>query len=159
MRGKQIALLGLTFKPDTDDMRDAPALSIVDRLLAEGAHVRAFDPVGMPQARPLLPESVQYCGDVIEAVDGADALVVVTEWDAFRSISPEWLRAAMRGKVVVDLRNIFDAEAMQQAGFSYHSIGRPAVHPVARLHPMPLRQPASVRISAGVNGAQPLPLS
>ena len=159
VRGKQIALLGLTFKPDTDDMRDAPALSIVDRLLAEGAHVRAFDPVGMRQARPLLPDSVRYCRDVIEAIDGADALVVVTEWDAFRSISPAWLRTAMRGKVVVDLRNIFDAEAMQHAGFSYHSIGRPAVHPVVRAHPMPLRQAASAHTSAGMGGAQPLPVS
>lgn len=124
VRGRHIAMLGLTFKPDTDDMRDAPSISIVHRLIAEGAHIRAFDPVGMGQARALFPESVHYCRDVPEAVNGADALVIVTEWNAFRAISPDWLFKAMRGNIVVDLRNIFDAEAMQHAGFAYHSIGR-----------------------------------
>ena len=126
VRGKHIAVLGLTFKPDTDDMRDAPSISIVHRLIAEGAYIRAFDPVGMGQARDVLPESVHYCHDVLEAVDEADALVVVTEWSAFRAISPKWLFKAMRGNLVIDLRNIFDAQSMRDAGFAYHSIGQSA---------------------------------
>ena len=147
VRGKLIAVLGLTFKPDTDDMRDAPSISIVHRLIAEGAHIRAFDPVGMGQAREMLPESVHYCRDMLEAVNGADALVVVTEWNAFRAISPKWLFKAMRGNVVVDLRNIFDAEAMQHAGFAYHSIGRPAGRSrvMKALDPAPLRERKSGR--------------
>lgn len=147
VRGKHIAVLGLTFKPDTDDMRDAPSISIVHRLIAEGAHIRAFDPVGMGQAREPLPESVHYCRDVLEAVDGADALVVVTEWNAFRAISPKWLFKAMRGNIVVDLRNIFDAEGMQSAGFAYHSIGRSASHSrvIKIIDPAPIRERKSGR--------------
>ncbi len=123
--GKTIAVLGLTFKPETDDMRDSPALAIVPRLVEAGATIRAYDPEGMEQARPLLPPEVQYCRDAYDAASGADALVVITEWNAFRAIPPARLAQAMRGRVVVDLRNIFDPAAMREAGFRYSSIGRP----------------------------------
>jgi UDPglucose 6-dehydrogenase len=126
VRGKTIAVLGLTFKPETDDMRDAPSLSVVSRLVEEGATVRAFDPEGMTAARPLLPEEVIYTQDALAALEGADALVLITEWNEFRALSPERLTRSMRGRVVVDLRNVFDPAAMRQAGLDYTSVGRPA---------------------------------
>jgi UDPglucose 6-dehydrogenase len=123
-RGLHIAVLGLTFKAETDDMREAPSIGIVHRLVEEGACVRAYDPAGMDQARALMPQSVRYCCDATDAVQGADAVVVITEWDEFRSLSPDWLRRAMRGRIVVDLRNIFDPAAVCRAGLAYHPIGR-----------------------------------
>src|SRR5476651_1962398 len=105
VRGKTIAVLGLTFKPETDDMRDSPSLPIVSRLAGDGATVRVFDPEGMDQARPLLPKSVVWCRDALDAASGADAVVLITEWNEFRAISPTRLRDAMRGRVLVDLRN------------------------------------------------------
>ncbi len=128
VRGKTIAVLGLTFKPETDDMRDSPALSIISRLAGDGAVIRAFDPEGMEQARPLLPRSVQYCTDAMDALTNADALVVITEWNEFRALAPMRLQKAMRGNIIVDLRNVYDPMAMREAGFAYHSIGRPAVN-------------------------------
>ena len=124
VRGKTIAVLGLTFKPETDDMRDAPSLSIISRLVGDGAIIRAYDPEGMEQARPLLPASVVYCKDTMDAVAGADALLLITEWNEFRALSPAKLREAMIGNVLVDLRNVYDPAAMRQAGFAYHGIGR-----------------------------------
>ena len=124
VRGKTIAVLGLTFKPETDDMREAPSLSIVSRLVGDGATVRAFDPEGMQQAHPLLPEQVTYCRDALDAATGADALVLITEWNEFRALAPERLRAAMRGDVLVDLRNVYDPAAMREAGLQYHGVGR-----------------------------------
>ncbi len=125
VRGKRIAVLGLTFKPETDDMRDAPSLTIVPRLVEDGAIVAAYDPEGMEQAKPLLPGAVTWCRDAMEAAAGADALVLVTEWNEFRAISPAKLRATMAGDIVIDLRNVWDPVAMRQAGFRYSSIGRP----------------------------------
>jgi UDPglucose 6-dehydrogenase len=125
VRGKTIAVLGLTFKPETDDMRDSPALPIVSRLAEDGAIVRAFDPEGMEQAKPLLPPGIIYCQNALDAATGADALVVVTEWNEFRAIEPTQLAGAMRGRVIVDLRNVYDPPAMRAAGFEYHCIGRP----------------------------------
>ena len=125
VRGKTIGVLGLTFKPETDDMRDSPALAIVSRLVEDGAILRCYDPEGMGQARPMLPDSVQYCHDAMQAVAGADVLVLITEWNEFRALSPADLAAAMAGRVVVDLRNVYDPVAMRQAGLTYHSIGRP----------------------------------
>lgn len=124
VRGKTIAVLGLTFKPETDDMRDAPSISIVERLAGDGARIRAFDPEGMEQARPVLPDSVEYCRDALDAASGADALVLITEWNEFRALSPARLREVMRGQVLVDLRNVYDPAAMRQAGFSYYGVGR-----------------------------------
>ncbi|WP_144299495.1 UDP-glucose dehydrogenase family protein [Elioraea rosea] len=125
VRGKRIAVLGLTFKPETDDMRDAPSLTIVPRLVEDGAIVSAYDPEGMEQAKPLMPGSIRWCKDAMDAAKDADALVLITEWNEFRAISPARLKAAMAGDVVVDLRNVWDPAAMRQAGFRYSSIGRP----------------------------------
>jgi len=126
VRGRTIAILGLTFKPDTDDMRDSPSLPIVARLIEDGAVVRVFDPQGMDQARPLLPPATIYCDSADAALAGADAVVVVTEWEAFRALDPEALKRRMGGNVVVDLRNVFDPAAMQASGFRYHGIGTTA---------------------------------
>ena len=125
VRGKTIAVLGLTFKPETDDMRDAPSVPIIARLIGDGAKVRAFDPEGMDQAVKVLPADVAYCQNALEAASGADALVLVTEWNEFRALAPERLAVAMRGRVIVDLRNVYDPGAMREAGFNYHCIGRP----------------------------------
>ncbi len=126
VHGKTLAVLGLTFKPETDDMRDAPSVAIISRLVEEGAAIRAFDPVAMEHARPLLPDSVAYCEDAYDALQGADAVVVVTEWNEFRALSPARVRDTMRGRVVVDLRNVFDPAAMAAAGLAYQGVGRRA---------------------------------
>jgi UDPglucose 6-dehydrogenase len=123
--GKTVAVLGLTFKPETDDMRDAPSLVVVPRLVEAGARLRAFDPQGIGMAKPMLPGAVHYAASALDAAKGADALVVLTEWNEFRALSPERLRRAMRGDVLLDLRNVYDPEAMRSAGFRYQSIGRP----------------------------------
>lgn len=125
VRGKKIGIWGLTFKPETDDMRDAPSIPLVNRLVQEGAQVYAFDPEGMEQAKPFLPSATIYCKDAIDAVSGVDVLVVLTEWNVFRAVSPSRLKALMRNHVIIDLRNIFDPNAMRDAGFIYSSIGRP----------------------------------
>ncbi len=127
--GKTIAVLGLTFKPETDDMRDAPSLVIVPRLLAAGAKVRAYDPQPA-HAIQLLPPEVYFAPGALDAVEGADALVLVTEWNEFRAINPAKLKAAMRGNVVCDLRNIWEPAAMQDCGFQYSDIGRTKRLPV-----------------------------
>jgi len=123
--GRRIAILGLTFKPETDDMREAPSLVILPRLVAEGAEVVAHDPQGTAFARQMLPAATRYAATALEAARGADALVLLTEWNEFRALSPEKLAAAMKGRVVLDLRNVWDPEAMRAAGFDYRSIGRP----------------------------------
>ncbi|MGY4502590.1 UDPglucose 6-dehydrogenase [Bradyrhizobium sp. GM24.11] len=123
LRGKTIAVLGLTFKPDTDDMRDAPSIPLVTGLLDMGAKVKAFDPVGMEQAKGELPD-ITYSEDVYSCAEGADALVVVTEWTQFRALDLDRLKATMAQAVVVDLRNIYRPEDMAIAGFVYASVGR-----------------------------------
>ena len=122
--GKTIAVLGLTFKPETDDMRDAPALSILPPLLDKGAVIHAHDPQGMDEARPLLPNSISYFGDVYEAVKGVDAVVLMTEWNAFRGLQLQRLLDLMAGNIFVDLRNVYEPEQMASAGFDYHCVGR-----------------------------------
>ncbi|MFO0988946.1 MAG: UDP-glucose/GDP-mannose dehydrogenase family protein [Alphaproteobacteria bacterium] len=122
--GKTIAVLGLTFKPNTDDMRESPSLDIVPALQAAGARVKAHDPEGMDEARKLLPD-VEYCAGPYEAMQGADALVIVTEWNAFRSLDIARMKAALKAPVVVDLRNVYNPREMAAAGFRYSSIGRP----------------------------------
>ncbi len=121
--GKTIALLGLAYKPNTDDMRDAPSIDIVEELEAAGAHVAAYDPESMAQARPLM-DKVTFCADPYECVKGADALVIVTEWDAFRALDMKRVKAALAAPVVVDLRNIYRPEEMRRLGFTYVSVGR-----------------------------------
>jgi UDPglucose 6-dehydrogenase len=125
VRGKTVAVFGLTFKPETDDMRDAPSIPIVGRLAEDGATIRAFDPEGMDQARPMLPPGVIYCRDALDAAQGADLLVIITEWNEFRAIDPARLRDTMRGDLVMDLRNLYEPSAMRAAGFRYQCIGRP----------------------------------
>jgi UDPglucose 6-dehydrogenase len=125
VRGSTIAVLGITFKPNTDDIRDSPALVIVPALQGEGATVRAFDPAGMEMAKPQLPD-VTWCEDAYDAMDGADAVVLLTEWNEFRALDLEQMRALLRRPVMVDLRNVYRATEMQAAGFTYTSIGRPS---------------------------------
>jgi UDPglucose 6-dehydrogenase len=127
--GLRIAVLGLAFKPETDDMREAPSLPLIEGLLAAGAEVTAFDPEAMHSARQLLPGAVHFAADAAQALEGADALVLITEWNEFRALSPDRLTQLMRGRVVVDLRNVFDPKAIQDAGFTYHGIGRAALNP------------------------------
>jgi UDPglucose 6-dehydrogenase len=126
LRGKTIAVLGLTFKPDTDDMREAPSIPLVTGLLDMGAKVRAHDPVGMEQARKELPE-IEYCDDPYLCAKGADALVLVTEWVQYRAMDLERLRREMAHPVVVDLRNIYRLDEMAAHGFIYESVGRTPV--------------------------------
>lgn len=121
---KTVAVLGLTFKPETDDMRDSPAITIVQELVAAGATVRAFDPEGMENAREVLPP-ITYCEGPYDAAAGADAVVVVTEWNEFRGMDLKRIKAAARGAVLVDLRNIYRREEVARHGFTYTSIGRP----------------------------------
>jgi UDPglucose 6-dehydrogenase len=124
VRGLSIAVLGLAFKPETDDMREAPSLPLIHGLVSRGAKVTAFDPEAMAGAKPLLPNNVLFASDAIQALTQADALVLVTEWNEFRALAPSRLKELMRGKVVVDLRNVFDPKALRGAGFAYHGIGR-----------------------------------
>jgi UDPglucose 6-dehydrogenase len=132
VRGKTVAMLGLTFKPETDDMRDSPSISIAARLVGEGATLRVFDPEGMGQARAVMPPETVYCDSALDAAQGADALVVVTEWNEFRALTPAQLKAAMVGRIVVDLRNVYEPSAMEVAGMTYHSIGRPSVNAIGK---------------------------
>jgi len=122
--GKTIAVLGLTFKPNTDDMRDSPSLDIVPALKAAGAIVKAFDPEGMEEAKKLLPE-ITYCDDAYDTLTGADCLVLVTEWNEFRALNLSKVKAALKSPVVIDLRNVYDPVEMRESGFEYISIGRP----------------------------------
>ena len=123
-RGKIVAMLGLAFKPNTDDMRDAPSISIVQALEDAGVIVRGYDPESMEQARPMMP-GVELCRGPYEAADGADAVVLVTEWDALRALDLDRLARSMRQKVLVDLRNIYPPEEVEEAGFVWHGVGRP----------------------------------
>src|SRR5215470_6369706 len=121
LRGKTIAILGLTFKPNTDDMRDAPSIPLITALLDMGAVVRAYDPVGMEQARQVLT-GIEFCDGPYACAKGADALVIVTEWEQFRALDFDRLKGMMKQAVLVDLRNVYRAEELE--GFAYHGIGR-----------------------------------
>ncbi|MBA4164993.1 MAG: UDP-glucose 6-dehydrogenase [Erythrobacter sp.] len=122
-RGKKIAMLGLTFKPNTDDMRDSPAIAIAQTLADAGVAVAAYDPEGMEQARPLMP-GVTMCDSPYAAIEGADAVVIVTEWDAFRALDLDRVKALARVPMLVDLRNIYKPDQVCAAGFEYVSVGR-----------------------------------
>ena len=123
LQGKTVALLGLTFKPNTDDMREAPSLEVAPKLIDMGAKVQAFDPEGMAEARHLLP-GVDFRVGPYEAVEDADVLVILTEWDQFRALDLERVKGLMRHPVVVDLRNVYPPEEMRARGFDYTSVGR-----------------------------------
>ncbi len=124
VRGKTIAVLGVAFKPNTDDMRDAPSLSIIPALQDAGAHVKAFDPAAMHEAGPLLP-GVEWCDDPYAAAQGAHAVALITEWNEFRGLDLERLGSAMAARVFVDLRNVYRPDVVRAQGFRYESIGRP----------------------------------
>ncbi|MBB5053101.1 UDPglucose 6-dehydrogenase [Afipia massiliensis] len=126
LRGKTIGLLGLTFKPDTDDMREAPSIPLVTGLLDLGAKVRAYDPAGMEQAKTELPD-ITYCEDPYAVAKDADALVIVTEWRQFRALDLKRLKREMATPVMIDLRNIYRRDEMEELGFTYESVGRGAV--------------------------------
>ena len=122
VRGKRIAILGLAFKPNTDDMREAPSLSIVTALLDAGAEIVAYDPEAMASAKALMPE-IAYAPDAYSCLEGADALVIVTEWDAFRALDLGRVKASLRHPVVIDLRNIYRSGEMRERGFTYVNVG------------------------------------
>ena len=123
VNGKTIAVLGLTFKPNTDDMRDSPSLVILPELQKAGAKIQAFDPQGMQEAKKIL-NNVEYSKGPYEAMEGADALVIITEWNAFRALDLERVKGLLKSPILVDLRNIYNLVEMQKAGFVYFSVGR-----------------------------------
>ena len=123
VKGKTIALLGLAFKPETDDMREAPALVVIDKLLKDGATVRVFDPIAMEECKRRIGDSVTYCKDMYDTCDGADVLALMTEWRQFRMPSWNVIQKVMRGNVVVDGRNIYDRHELEDLGFVYTRIG------------------------------------
>ncbi len=122
-KGKTVAILGLTFKPNTDDMRDAPSLAIVQSLIDAGATIRAYDPEGMAHAKAMMPD-IELAGDAYEAAKGADVVAIVTEWDIFRALDLKRLAKVMKAPVMVDLRNIYPPADAKRAGFTYSSVGR-----------------------------------
>ncbi|QHW34321.1 UDP-glucose/GDP-mannose dehydrogenase family protein [Paenibacillus rhizovicinus] len=132
LAGKQIAVLGLAFKPDTDDMRYAPSLTIIPELLKQGAGVRAYDPIAAVTARRELPESVHYCDSIEQAVTGADVCVILTEWKEVLQMDMARLKKLMNQPLIVDGRNCFSLAAMQELGIQYHSVGRRPVHAAER---------------------------
>src|SRR5262245_45760945 len=129
LRGKTIAVLGLTFKPNTDDMREAPSIPLITALQDMGAQVRAFDPVGMEHAKAILP-NVIYCDGPYSCADGCDGVVIVTEWEQFRALDLNLMKQRMACPLLVDLRNIYDSDEMERHGFLYVGIGRKSAHPV-----------------------------
>ena len=122
--GKTLAVLGLAFKPETDDMRDAPALSILPELVENGVRMHAHDPQAMPEAKALLPESVLFFDEVYATLSGVDAVVLMTEWNAYRGMDLDRIKKTMRGNVFIDLRNVYEPELMRAAGFDYFCVGR-----------------------------------
>jgi UDPglucose 6-dehydrogenase len=123
LKGKTIAILGLSFKPNTDDIRDAPSLAIIRKLLNEKAKIRAFDPVSMKEAERIIPE-VKYCKDPYDTVKGVDAVVIVTEWNEFRNLDLDRIKSLLKSTFFFDLRNIYDTQKMKEKGFQYYSVGR-----------------------------------
>jgi len=132
LRGKSVAILGLTFKPNTDDMREAPSIPLITGLLDLGAKVRAFDPAGMAEAKAVLPD-ITYCDSPYACADGADAIVIVTEWEQFRALDLNEMKQRMACPVLIDLRNIYTNEEVDQHGFVYVGVGRPTSVKATRL--------------------------
>jgi len=124
LSGKTLAVLGLTFKPETDDMRESPSLSIIPPLLDKGLSIRAHDPQGIEEAKRNLPAGVHYANSVLEAIDGADGVVIMTEWNEYRSLDLAQLKQRMAGDAFIDLRNVYERERVESAGFSYSAVGR-----------------------------------
>lgn len=124
LKGKTIAVLGLAFKPETDDMREASALVVIDKLLKEGATVKVFDPIAMDECKRRIGETITYTKNIYDAADGADAFLLLTEWRQFRMPSWNVIKKVMRGNIVIDGRNIYDQKEMESLGFVYHCIGK-----------------------------------
>ena len=122
--GKTIAVLGLAFKPNTDDMRESPAIAIINKLLEGGANIRAYDPEAMDEAKQYLPD-ITYCANSYGCIESADALVIITEWDQFRALDFDRVKSLMTAPVLIDLRNIYNPIRMAEQGFTYISVGRP----------------------------------
>jgi len=127
LKGKRFALWGLAFKPETDDIREAPALYIIDELLAAGASIIAYDPEGMPNVKKLLGDKIEYAADRYSALDGADALLIVTEWPVFRTPDFDFMKEKLNAPVIFDGRNLYDLDRMKDHGFYYNSIGRKVI--------------------------------
>jgi UDPglucose 6-dehydrogenase len=132
LKGKRIGLWGLSFKPHTNDMREAPSIRIIEELTAQGVEIRAYDPVAIEEARRILGDRIELCNDKYETMVDADGLIVVTEWPEFRVLNYPVLEKLMREKVIFDGRNIYDADEMLEHGFSYYSIGRQPVKPLTK---------------------------
>jgi UDPglucose 6-dehydrogenase len=122
--GKTIAVLGLTFKPETDDMREAPAATILPALLEKGARIKAHDPKGMEEAKQYLPDGIEYVENSYEACEGADAVVLMTEWNQYRALDLDKIKEIMKEPVFIDLRNVYDPVTMKEIGFQYMGVGR-----------------------------------
>jgi len=127
LKGKKFALWGLAFKPETDDIREAPALYIIDELLKDGAEVIAFDPEGMPNVKKILGDKISYATNRYDALDGADALLIITEWSVFRTPDFDFMKEKLKAPVIFDGRNLYDLERVKEHGFYYNSIGRKVV--------------------------------
>ncbi|MEE9610924.1 MAG: UDP binding domain-containing protein, partial [Desulfatiglandales bacterium] len=123
LRGKVLAILGLSFKPNTDDIRDAPALYIIERVLKEGASVKAFDPAAMEEAKKV-QKGIKYCKDAYETMDGSDGVLLITEWNQFRNLDLERVKGLLKTPVFIDMRNVYETEKMSQMGFTHVTVGR-----------------------------------
>jgi UDPglucose 6-dehydrogenase len=151
LRGKQLGVLGLAFKADTDDVRESPAIAVIEALLKEGAKLTVFDPAGMPNAKKVLPTSgVTYVSDAYSAASGCDALLILTEWAEFGELDLARLRALLKYPIVIDGRNLYEPAEMAQAGLIYHSVGRAAAFPS-------LASSASTEAFVAGTSAAPLP--
>ena len=129
VKEKTIAVLGVTFKPNTDDMRESPSLDIIPTLQSKGAKIHVFDPQGQKEGATLLP-GVKWCSDPYAAIEGADSLVIITEWNEFSALDLARIKKLLNSPVMIDLRNIYQPQEMEKAGFTYHSIGRVSVKPL-----------------------------
>jgi UDPglucose 6-dehydrogenase len=154
LRGKRVALLGLTFKAGTDDMRDAPSIALAETLIEEGASIHAYDPAGMPRAASLLPSSVRYSSSALETVRGANVLVIMTEWDEFRDLDLARLKREMATPLLVDLRNMFSEEQVARLGFIYCGIGQRSSGHDPDMISADSRRPARYIPKTGRNGRQ-----
>ena len=125
VKGCRLAVLGLAFKPETDDMRESPAIELITELMAEGAVITAYDPVAMDEAKQIFSDNIYYEDSANACLDGADGAIVITEWNEFRALTPHLFADLMKGNILVDLRNIYEPEQMKAVGLNYSSIGRP----------------------------------
>jgi UDPglucose 6-dehydrogenase len=141
LRGKRLGVLGLAFKGGTDDIRESPAILLVQTLLQEGCRIVAYDPAAHERAREVLNSSIEYASDAYEAASGADALLILTEWDEFANLDLDRLQRQLKYPIVIDGRNLYDPESMAAHGFTYYSVGRPAITPEA----LPLAEGATLK--------------